>query len=343
MTIGVKRKRVPQDEDSYLSDESDFYGGEATKFDFEARARDFSVASWWEYHQPSLTEIAHRNISTKKHKYENKLYNSYEGIPCARQLTETVEAFLQRLPPATTPVSHSLPWIYICNPYRKMAMVVDSGHGVEEGPLGEDEDRDGFIEQGQELLRDLRVIRKQIENQKPNAAKGTIARAVNPQKEIIVKKILEAAVEYNCTSGKWMLFCESSEVNHVWSVIARYTANNELGVCAKVAPAPENGEDRKPRLICVYTKDFTEVKDVSRVVQKLKDLGLIDMRGRGIYYKADAFTHLGLNSDNEYGIKMSMYKSADVLKSSPGQAKYTKPERHFSHLVKENDEDAWEL
>lgn len=72
----------------------------------------------------------------------------------------------------------------------------------------------------------------------------------------------------------------------MWAVVARYTAANELGICAKVAPAPQYEDIRKERLLCVYTKDFADVKDVSRVAQKMKDLGLIDMRGRGIYYKA---------------------------------------------------------
>lgn len=83
-----------------------------------------------------------------------------------------------------------------------------------------------------------------------------------------------------------MLFCDPSEVNEVWSVVARYTATNELGIAAKVAPFPEDGDIGKYRLIYIYTKDFTDMKDVSRVAQKMKDLGLIDSRGRGIYYKA---------------------------------------------------------
>jgi Basophilic leukemia-expressed protein Bles03 len=72
-------------------------------------------------------------------------------------------------------------------------------------------------------------------------------------------------------------------VNAVWAVIARATANNELGIAAKVSP--EDGDDRQSRVICVYTKDFTDTKDVSRVVHKLKDLGIVDSRGKPIHYK----------------------------------------------------------
>lgn len=72
-------------------------------------------------------------------------------------------------------------------------------------------------------------------------------------------------------------------MNAIWSVVARATANNDLGIAAKVAP--DDGDTRKPRVICVYTKDFTDMKDVSRVVHKLKDLGVVETRGRGIHYK----------------------------------------------------------
>lgn len=80
-----------------------------------------------------------------------------------------------------------------------------------------------------------------------------------------------------------MLFCETADVNEVWSVVATAVANNELGIAAKVTP--EDGQGRKPRLICIYTKDFTDLKDVSRVLNKMKELGLVDSREKPIYYK----------------------------------------------------------
>lgn len=82
---------------------------------------------------------------------------------------------------------------------------------------------------------------------------------------------------------QWLVFCQPEEVNAIWAVIARATAKNELGIAAKVSP--DDGDDRKSRVICVYTKDFTDMKDVSRVVHKLKDLGIVESRGRAIHYK----------------------------------------------------------
>lgn len=82
-----------------------------------------------------------------------------------------------------------------------------------------------------------------------------------------------------------MLFCSPAEVNDVWEMVAKATANNELGLAAKVAPKPVDESPRKDRLICVYTADFRDRADVGRVLQKLRELRLVEARGRPIYYK----------------------------------------------------------
>jgi len=67
-------------------------------------------------------------------------------------------------------------------------------------------------------------------------------------------------------------------------------------------------------LICIYTKDFNNREDVKRVVAKLKDLGCF--MGQPIYYKADFYTHLGLNSGNEWNFKTSLFSSSEILGAS---------------------------
>lgn len=78
-----------------------------------------------------------------------------------------------------------------------------------------------------------------------------------------------------------MLFCQPHEVDEVWGVVAKATANHELGVAAKVAP---NDSDREERLVCVYTADFQNKEDVIRVLRKLREL-CVDAIRRRIYYK----------------------------------------------------------
>lgn len=82
-----------------------------------------------------------------------------------------------------------------------------------------------------------------------------------------------------------MLFCSVSEVNEVWAIVAKATANNELGIAAKVAPRSETEDPRKDRLVCIYTIDFKDKVDVGRVLQRLRELKLVEARGRPIYYK----------------------------------------------------------
>lgn len=80
-----------------------------------------------------------------------------------------------------------------------------------------------------------------------------------------------------------MLFSSAQHVNDTWSTVAHAIATNQLGSTAKVAPRSE-GSERKERVICIYTRDFSDKEDVLRVLRKIKDLGLLD-GGRPIYYK----------------------------------------------------------
>ncbi len=133
-----------------------------------------------------------------------------------------------------------------------------------------------------------------------------------------------------------MLFPLPELITKTWSQIATATVNNDLGSAAKIA-SDEGKGDRVGRLICVYTEDFSDMEDVKRVISKLVEMGLVD-KAKSIYYKCgmlfvaffgggmvlewcandsfmrvDAYTYLGINSGNEYGLKASLYASKDVL------------------------------
>lgn len=84
---------------------------------------------------------------------------------------------------------------------------------------------------------------------------------------------------------KWMIFCDPGNVDAVWAIVARATANDELGIAAKVAPFPEEGLQKRERLICIYTKDFRDRRDVGRVLRRLRELRLVESRGKILYYK----------------------------------------------------------
>lgn len=231
------------------------------------------------------------------------LYNPYEGQICGRQLSESVEEFLKRLPPLTTHVSLKCPWIFIANPHARSRPT--------------DYDQGSFMQAAEGLLQGFTKEKTDIEKSMVGKAKGTITKKLTPLRKVLEENLLAKAKETKFTSGKWMLFPYPEEVNEQWAIVAEATVNRELGTAAKVAP--DNGDgDRTPRLICVYTKDFSDMEDVKRVLERMVELGLVKRRGaggaeRGIHYKADAFTELGIVSGNEWGLKPSLYASKELL------------------------------
>ncbi|APA14044.1 hypothetical protein sscle_12g088140 [Sclerotinia sclerotiorum 1980 UF-70] len=332
-----KQTKVSKNE-GYLSDESDFYGDSATKESFEDRASEFDDTAYWKNHQPSLTEKADANVAQALASPPPKstMYNPYAGQECAWQLEESVEAFLKRLPPKTTQVSESIPWIYITNPFREAPKRI-AIH--EEAPPDKDSDWGKCVSEGNRLLQELRTLRNTIE--KENSGKSTIAinRLIDKEKEAIVQKILDTAIDCQCTTGKWMIFCLPSEVNEIWSAIAKSTSTNSLGIGAKVAPDDGSGLLQRSRLICVYTENFSDKMDVYRVLKAIKELGLVDKTKRGtIYYKADIYTYLQLTSSNPHDIKASLYNSQEFLQDPPQPTlvKKPKPKARQRPIKKEN-------
>ncbi|KAM5352106.1 hypothetical protein ACJ41O_004829 [Fusarium nematophilum] len=296
-----------------FSDDSDFYGDEDTVDNFHRRVKDFDVEDWMLQQQehPGRALPSSSMISDASH-----LHNPYAGVHYAWQLTETVDEFLARLPPQTTDITEDTPWIFICNPYiprveKSMAQNQLSKGNEDEAPEEEGSRTALVVEGGMERLE---LFKKFIEGTKKSGnVLSTQERAINKERKKASEDILMLAHAAKVRAGKWMLFCPPAEVNDVWAIVAKATANNELGIAAKVAPRPVNDDFRKDRLICVYTTDFADRADVGRVLQKLRELRLVEARGRPIYYKPDAYTYIGISSGNTWGLKASMYSSTELF------------------------------
>jgi hypothetical protein len=109
-----------------------------------------------------------------------------------------------------------------------------------------------------------------------------------------------------------MLFPTEEAGPRMWLKVVEAVISNKLGTAAKIA------SDGPTRLICIYTRDFSDVADVKRVVEAMAELDLTSKDAtRPIYYKCDAFTYLDIGSGNEYGIPASLYNSKDMLNGSP--------------------------
>jgi hypothetical protein len=209
------------------------------------------------------------------------LWNPYEGNQLARQLDETVSQFLNRLPPSKTEPLGTEQSIWIANPYatRQETNV----------------DRDGFLDAVDSIIEEFELdLKKETSKDKARGVgKVTSERALNMKRRIAEGKIHDAAKTTNMLGGKWMLRPSSKDVDRVWGIIAQGTASGELGSAAQVALKREGTANGKKfadddRLVCVYTKDFSDEKDVGRVLDALGRKRLVPKPG-GIYYKSGKF------------------------------------------------------
>ncbi|KAL2752202.1 hypothetical protein ACRALDRAFT_1078234 [Sodiomyces alcalophilus JCM 7366] len=293
--------------------ESDFYGSDDVIARLHDRVRTFDVARWRRERQASghgCRTLPRRDVASN----DSKLHNPYAGVSYAWQFSETVEEFLARLPPATTEATLGRPWIYICNPFIRRRTKDEAQNQASRGNEDEAPEEEGtqsarLIKGGTERLHLLTSFMEAARNTTRSSSR--IQKEINEEKRHAVTDILMLAHACKVKAGKWMLFCQPQEVNRIWGMVAKATANNELGIAAKVAPRPGDGE-RRARLICVYTADFNDLEDVARVLRRLQELGIADVNGRAIYYKPDAFTYLGIASGNPWQVRASLYSSLDV-------------------------------
>ena len=224
--------------------------------------------------------------------------NVFEGDLMSRQLDESLEAFLSRLKPSATTIEAG-PWIRIANPHA-------SNKGIYR-------DQPHFIDEGNDLLGVYMARKRRLEEQSPSSAPRTITKKLNPEREWLEESLEELAKKCSVTIGKWMLFPMPNEVDEIWAIVAKGTLEGRLGSQAKVATDASDGKPE--RLICVYTEDFTDVKDVKRVLKEMNRLGLVakGRTARCIYYKTDAYTYLDIRGNNEYKLRASKYSSKDML------------------------------
>ena len=117
-----------------------------------------------------------------------------------------MEDFLERIPPATTPVGNEVHWIWVANPYGKASRGLDRGESQEalnaEGPNDEEMDLDRFRVLGRRTLEELKSIRLHTEMRRVGDTKATTQKANNFQRDMIVRKLLDTAVECHVASGK---------------------------------------------------------------------------------------------------------------------------------------------
>ncbi|KAJ5124277.1 Protein of unknown function DUF1917 [Penicillium bovifimosum] len=317
--------KATKETDEIFSDESSFYGtnlpfpstrnpqanihtgDEDVKTNLEKQATTYDPEPYWVSTHDALLSTIQQHLRAPPATRDSPPDVTMEDadaepatIPRSqRGKTEPVSRFLSRLPPSTTQASAVGHFIWMYNPH---AAPRRSG------------DIPTLLRKGRELLLEYEDEATSLrEAHDKSGAKTTapLTRKLNPLRKELEKNILQLGRETGVTDGKWMLFASAEKVDEVWATVVRAMERGELGGAAKVAADGGEGS-MEGRLICVYTEDFGDTGDVKRVLRKLVDLGLVG-KGKGIFYKCDAFTHLEINSKNEYGLKASMYSSRDML------------------------------
>jgi hypothetical protein len=103
-------------------------------------------------------------------------------------------------------------------------------------------------------------------------------------------------------SGKWLIFVNRNKVDEIWAKIKLAVEEGKLGNIAKVSTAKPRptAANRDEHVICVYTYDWTNKRDVMKIREELRKLGIVWK----IPYKSDEDTIMGKYTKTGYrGIK----------------------------------------
>ncbi|KAJ5624142.1 hypothetical protein N7510_000451 [Penicillium lagena] len=293
--------------DSIFSDESSFYGDADEQARLEELVATYDPEPYWSDTHPyqlstrQYEQYAAKNPPpTKKEPLPSTKSPQYLP-PNRRGANESVPHFLSRLPPSTTQVGETGPWIW--------------AYGDPSTRKTEDCDSSELVRRGTELLREYEdesaSLRAALD---ASGAKTTapLTRKLNVLRRGLETNIASVARETRTLCGKWMLFPTVDRVDSVWSTVVQAMEDGRLGDTAKVAPDDGSGGGQA-RLICVYTANYEDKEDVKRVLNGLVDVGLVNVDQRPIYYKCDAYTLLDIKSKNDFGLKASLFSSRDVL------------------------------
>lgn len=116
---------------------------------------------------------------------------------------------------------------------------------------------------------------------------------------ITVASLDQIASENGSLSGKWMVFCDSSQIDALWLRILEMVCLHRKKGYVKVSP----NKDDNQHVICVYVDDFTNEQEVKGLRQDLRSIGVT----WGIGFKLDAYTYLDIYRNNPWGIRPNRY------------------------------------
>lgn len=123
----------------------------------------------------------------------------------------------------------------------------------------------------------------------------------NKPKRQLLEQIDMLARKSRCLTGKWLIFESTENIDSVWFRIAKEVSEGSLGVSCKVSP---NEGPQKAHLICVYTSNYQDKKEIMAVRDALRSR---HGRKEVMTYKPDIYTLLGIYAGNSWNIKPTLY------------------------------------
>ena len=288
--------------DGYISSDSSFYGSPPPSPPLDVE-HYLSYAS-----RLPATLAAQHDLKTLADDGLDNTVEDQNDPNC--QPSESAAAFVKRIPPSKPPASSSEPDTFLwC-----------TGSGASKQDL---EDTAAFVRDGRKAQLDFLEIKSDTAAELDKKGRSSdLYRTLTKPREKLVAELKKLARKHNVKTGKWMLFCSPAEVDAIWQRVCEGILSGKLGNSAKVArrgTSKRSGDAgatdaKEEQVICVYTKDFEDQKGVKRVLEGLRELGLVKSDDdRGIWYKADAWTYLEIHSGNEFGIKASLFGSKEML------------------------------
>ena len=177
---------------------------------------------------------------------------------------------------------------------------------IENGDVVAEDDYEFLQSHYQSIVRmlDLNVINR-TPSEVPDEIHCHWVWALMNEKEFIKHKMdrwktrsIEEHMKERERVGKWLVFVQPDDVDKIWEKIKKATEVDLLGVTSKVSAAAgsKSYSGSKQHVICVYTDDWTDEKDVMRVREELRKLGIT----KKIPYKSDEDTLSGKYAKKGY-------------------------------------------
>ena len=282
----------------------DDQGDDASKQEFEQKARIFDTSDYWRTHQWNLQVTAVKEVANnpvewqiesqkRKRKLEPRKDNSLE---------ETRKQKRSKIEHAVAPDQGLAVQLNAYNPYEGDPTALQLAESVDDflarlkpssidtpqpwiwcanfhssyRPAGENVAV--FKQLGTNLLEKFMAKRYHLgASFDPPKPAGTITRMMSADRETLEGDILNVAQQNGVIGGKWLLFPAPNKVDAYWSAVVRGTVDGRLGISAKVATNCKPVNPNNPgQVVCVYTRDFNNEEDLKRVLKELVRLGLAE-------------------------------------------------------------------